>query len=168
MKYDYEFKRMCIEKYRRGEWPETPEGINQRGFHYTIRTWAYMEEACGSEVLERKRRHKAWTAEEKYELVAKVIDGASSRSVGISAGIDPGLLRRWVKKYIMEGYQGLAAQRIGRPPKEASMKKKAETQELTESAVREEIARLKKENEQLRAENEVIKKEIANCNIKLQ
>lgn len=165
MKYDYEYKRKCIEKYRRGEWEETPEGMNERGFHYMIRTWARMERACGPEVLKARKKNKKWTADEKYELVAKVIGGGSCGSVAITAGIDHSLLRRWVKKYIMEGYQGLAAQRKGRQPKEASMKKKAETGEPTEfgreETVREEIARLKRENERLRAENEVIKKEIA-------
>lgn len=60
----------------------------------------------------------------------------------------------------MEGYQGLVAQRKGRPPKEASMKEKIEPAELTPSE-REEMIRLRAENERLRAEIAVVKKRIA-------
>lgn len=60
----------------------------------------------------------------------------------------------------MEGYEGLALQQKGRPPKESSMKKKAVPAELTPSE-REEMIRLRAENEYLKAENAVIKKEIA-------
>ena len=55
---------------------------------------------------------------------------------------------------------GLTAQRKGRPPKEPDMKKKIVPAELTPSE-REEMIRLRAENEYLRAENEVIKKRIA-------
>ena len=34
MRYSYEYKRKCVELYREGKWPETPEGItNTKGFH---------------------------------------------------------------------------------------------------------------------------------------
>ena len=59
----------------------------------------------------------------KYELVAKVLAGASCRETAISVGINNGLLYQWVRYYRMKGYQGLAAQRKGRPPKEPDMKK---------------------------------------------
>ena len=29
MKYSYEYKRKCVEMYRQGKWPETPEGIQK-------------------------------------------------------------------------------------------------------------------------------------------
>ena len=67
---------------------------------------------------------------------------------------------RYSYEYKMKGYQGLAAQRKGRPPKEPDMKKKIVPAELTPSE-REEMIRLRAENEHLRAENAVIKKEIA-------
>ena len=60
----------------------------------------------------------------------------------------------------MKGYQGLAAQQKGRPPKEPAMKKKIVPAELTPSE-REEMIRLRAENERLRAEITVVKKEIA-------
>ena len=53
-------------------------------------------------------------------------------------------MRQWVKRYKIEGDEGLATLRKGRPPKEPEMKKKIEPAELTPSE-----------------ENAVIKKEIA-------
>ncbi|MED9972132.1 MAG: hypothetical protein UE790_05840, partial [Lachnospira sp.] len=29
MKYSYEYKKKCVELYRQGKWPETPEGVNE-------------------------------------------------------------------------------------------------------------------------------------------
>lgn len=57
----------------------------------------------------------------------------------------------------MEGYQGLVAQRKGRPQKEPGMKKKIEPAELTPSE-REKMIRLRAENERLRAEIAIVKK----------
>ena len=160
MKYNYEYKRKCVEMYREGKWPETPGSIQERNFHDMIRRWAGIEKSCGPEALQHKNQNKVWTAEEKYELVAKVMAGASVRATAISAGISNGLLYQWVQRYKIEGYEGLVAKRKGRPPKEAPMKKKAVPAELTPSE-REELIRLRAENEYLKAENEVIKKRIA-------
>ena len=99
-------------------------GVKQTNFHKMIRQWARMEEACGPEVLHHKSQNKVWTVEEKYELVAKVLAGKSNKATAIAAGIDSGLLYRWVRCYKMKGYQGLAEQRKGRPSKEPDMKKK--------------------------------------------
>ena len=123
----------------------------------------FMEYGIGLDLgvaLMHKNQNKVWTAEEKYELVAKVLAGESNRATAIAAGINNGLLYSWVRCYKMKGYQGLAAQRKGRPSKEPAMKKKMEPAELTPSE-REEMIRLRAENERLRAENAVIKKEIA-------
>ena len=90
----------------------------------------------------------------KYELVAKVLAGASCRETAISVGINNGLLYQWVRYYRMKGYQGLAAQRKGRPPKEPDMKKCIGRV----NPEREEMIQLIAENELLRAENAVIKK----------
>ena len=160
MKYSYEYKRKCVEMYRQGKWPETPEGIQKENFHKMIRGWSRMEESCGPEALRHKNQNKVWTEEEKYELVAKVMAGASYKGTAYAAGINNSLLYQWVQRYKIKGYEGLAAQQKGRPPKEAPMKKKAVPAELTPSE-REEMVRLKARIEYLEAENAVIKKEIA-------
>ena len=159
MKYSYEYKKNCIELYRQGKWPETPDGIKQENFRISVRRWSRREKSCGAESLQKNQK-KMWSADEKYELIAKVLAGVSITESAISAGVEPSLLSQWVRCYKMKGYQGLAAQRKGRPPKEPDMKKKIVPAELTLSE-REELIRLRAENEYLRTENEVIKKRIA-------
>ena len=144
MRYSYEYKKMCVELYRQGKWVETPEGVKEKNFRNMIQIWARTEESCGVEALRHKNQNKVWTAEEKYELVAKVLAGESNRTTAIAAGIDKGLLYSWVRCYKMKGYQGLVAQRQGRPPKEPDMRKKIEPAELTPSE-REEMIRLRSE-----------------------
>ena len=146
--------------YRQGKWPDTPKGIKDKTFHDKIRVWVRQEDACGEDSLRHKSQNKAWTAEEKYELVAQVLAGEPCKELAISQGINYTLLYQWVNRYKMKGYQGLVSQRKGRPPKEPAMKKKVVPAELTPSE-REEMIRLRAENERMRAEIAVIKKEIA-------
>ena len=160
MRYSYEFKRNCVELYRRGQWPETPEGTSQRGFRNKVLEWTRIEHLCGPEALQHKNHNKTWTAEERYELVAQVLAGKSIKQVALSNGISDGLLYGWVRKYKTLGYNGLINMKQGRPPKEFQMKTKATPSPLTESE-REELIRLRAEIEYIKAENEVIKKEIA-------
>ena len=147
--------------YRKGEYPETPDGLSQKHFRDKIRNWVRIEETCGPEALKHKSHNKVWTPEEKYELVAQVIAGKSYSEVAVSAGINHGLLYSWVQKYKIHGYNGLIDKKRGRKSsKEPPMKKKAEPKPLTESE-REELVRLRTEIAYIKAENEVIKKEIA-------
>ena len=159
MKCSYECKRMCVELYREGGRPETPEGLKESNFRCRVRKWVRMEDSCGPEVFQHKEQNRIWTAEEKYELVAKVLAGASTKGTSIAAGVSESLLYQWVKRYRIEGYQGLVGRGKGRPAKEPQMKKKIEPAELTPSE-REEMIRLKAEHERLRTENAVIKKRL--------
>ena len=160
MRYSYEYKRKCVEMYRQGLYPETPEGVSLRVFHDRIRNWVRIEDACGPDALRHKKCNKTWTAEQRYELVVQVLAGKSNKEVALSNGINEGQLYQWVQKYKTKGYNGLVEMKIGRPSKEPQMKKKVELAPLTESE-REELIRLRAENEYIKAENEVIKKEIA-------
>ena len=160
MRYSYEFKRECIDLYRKGLWLETPKGVKEASFRSKIREWSRIETACGTEALRHRYQNKVWTAEERYELVAQVIAGQSCKSVAVSAGINDGMLYQWVRKYKELGYNGLVNMKKGRPCKEPQMKKKPTPTPLTESE-REELIRLRAEIEYIKAENEVIKKEIA-------
>ncbi|MBR3867267.1 MAG: helix-turn-helix domain containing protein [Butyricicoccus sp.] len=160
MKYSWEYKLECIRKYRQGEWPETPDGISKKEFRDKIRKWVRLEDSCGSEMLKHKSHSKEWTPEEKLELISKVLAGHSCNEVAITVGINSGQLCNWIKKYKIEGYEGLVTQRKGRPPKEFPMKKKVDPTPLTESE-REELIRLRAEIEYWKTENAVIKKEIA-------
>ena len=161
MRYSHEYKIECIELYRQGRWPETPPGISEQNFKITVRRWARLEEANGTDVLKHKNFDKVWSPEEKMELISMVLAGRSNLSVALEAGIDPGMLYHWVRKYKAEGYNGLVTMKKGRPcNKESNMKKETNPRPLTESE-REELIRLRAENEYIKAENEVIKKRIA-------
>ena len=70
------------------------------------------------------------------------------------------MLYQWVQKYKLQGYNGLVEQKKGRPSKNPIMRKKVNPTPLIESE-REELIRLRAENEYIKAENEVIKKRIA-------
>ena len=152
MKYSYEYKL-----YRQGKWPETPEGMQSKYFHKIIRNWVRIENSCGPEALQRKNQNKEWTAEQRYELVAQVLEGKSIKETAISAGINNGQLHQWVKRYKIEGYQGLTTLRKGRPPKEPQMKKKIEPAELTPSEREEKWAAQLKAKKQRSSKNSVKK-----------
>ena len=160
MRYSYEFKIESVEHYRQGIWQKTPEGIKTKNFHDMVRQWSRMEAENGSDVLRHKSQNKNWTAEQRYELVAQVIVGQPIKEIAYKAGINSGQLYQWVQKYKTMGYNGLVTMKKGRPPKEPQMKKKVNPAPLTESE-REELIRLRAENEYIKAENEVIKKRMA-------
>ena len=160
MRYSYEYKRKCVELYQQGKWPDTPYGIKERNFRNMIYRWARMEFNQGVESLIPKKHFKKWTPEEKLELISQVIAGKSNQEVALSAGINSGMLYQWVQKYKSMGYNGLVDKKKGRPSKEPQMKKRLNPVPLTESE-REELIRLRAEIEYFKAENEVIKKEIA-------
>lgn len=163
MRYSYEFKRKCVEMYRQGIWPETPEGIkNPQHFHAMIRKWNNIELANSPDALKHKFCNKIWTPEEKLVWVSQVIAGNSINSVACSAGINDGMLYQWVHKYKIWGYNGLINKPKGRKPKDSQMKKinTSKPRKLEESEY-EELIRLRAEVAYIKAENEVIKKEIA-------
>ena len=161
MRYSYEFKLECIELYRQGVWPETPEGVTAKRFKNQIREWDRIAIAQGEETLKHKPNNKIWTPEEKLELVSKVLAGNSRSAVALESGISPGQLYSWVRKYKEFGYNGLVDKKKGRKSSKLGMSKKSiEPKPLTESE-REELIRLRAENEAIKAEIEVVKKKIA-------
>jgi len=162
MRYSNEFKLQCIEMYYQGKYPETPEGVSKRALHNKIREWVRQSEEGGIGSALRKKHNRQWTADEKLRLVKQVLAGNTLRTVAYAAKINDGLLHAWVRKYKMEGYEGLVNKKKGRPPKEPPLmpKKKDESGELTESE-REELIRLRAENKYLKAESAAIKKSMA-------
>ena len=72
------------------------------------------------------------------------------------------MLHQWLRKYDVWGYNGLIDQKKGRKPKNLQMKKiNINNPRKLEESEYEELVRLRVEIEYIRAENEVIKKEIA-------
>ena len=162
MRYSYEFKKACIEMYRQGILPDIPEGISKKEFQRYIRRWMRMEDAQGSDVLKHSAFNKQWTPEEKLELVTKALCGKGIQPTAIEAGINAGMLYQWVRKYKIYGYNGLVPKQKGRKSQNADMKKVGTRKppKPNESEY-EELIRLRAENEYMKAEIEVIKKEIA-------
>ena len=54
-------------------------------------------------------QNKIWTVKEKFELVVKVLAGASYTETTIAAGIGSRLLWQWARCYKMKGYLGVIA-----------------------------------------------------------
>ena len=115
MKYSYEYKKNCIELYRQGKWPETPDGIKQENFRISVRRWSRREKSCGAESLQKNPK-KMWSADEKYELIAKVLAGESITESAISAGVEPSLLSQgnpfFITSFSVRKYSFSALSRI--------------------------------------------------------
>ncbi len=158
MKYGWEFKLKCVEDYKKGKWTDKPgyAGCSERDFHITIRRWVRIYDLYGVDGLKQKQFQKDWTAEERYELAAKVLAGRSIKSVAIEACVNDGQLYQWVKRYKLHGYDGLKLKK-GREPKEPVMKDDEKPKDLTRSE-KEELILLRRQNEYLRAENSYLKK----------
>ena len=160
MKYDFTFKLNAVEMYRTGQWIDTPQGIGQKNFRKRIVQWSRIADLYGIDHLKHPTTNRERTPEERYQLVARVLAGESQKLVAINAGIDSGLLSKWVQLYKIKGYEGLNLKK-GRPnKKDNDMNKKSTPTNLTPSE-REELIRLRAETEYLRTENEAIKKLIA-------
>jgi transposase len=156
-KYSYEFKIKCVEMYKKGQWMDTPEGVKEKKFHAKIRRWYKLEQIHGPEILKPRQSPRHWTAEEKYKIVSKVVNGSQSlSSASIYAAITENQLERWVSKYKLYGYNGLK----DNPKGLDNMKDKTPSEKLNETE-REELIRLREENKCIKAEISVIKKEIA-------
>ncbi len=160
MKYSWEYKLQCVENYKIGKQNIKPKWckLNNRNFITMIESWVRLYNLHGIDGLKHKQFNKDWTAEERFELVAKVLAGQSKKSVAIEAGINVGQLYQWVQKYKTLGYSGLELNKRGRHPKEPKpMKKVIDNTKLTISE-KEELKLLKRRNEYLEAENAYLKK----------
>ena len=126
-----------------------------------VRKWVRLEDANGPEVLKHKSSNRIWTPETRLEVVMQVLSGKSTKSVALENGISDGMLYQWVRKYKISGYNGLVEQKKGRPAQDSEMEKKKNTPRKLNETEYEELIRLRAEIEYMKAENAVIKKEIA-------
>ena len=58
MRYTYEFKRKCVEMYRQGMYPQTPEGLSDFRFHKTVRQLFEERGEDGFREIEKKMLHE--------------------------------------------------------------------------------------------------------------
>lgn len=162
MRYNYQFKKKCVEMYQQGIWAKTPSGVKAKNFHALIRRWSRLVAEHGMEGLKHTGRKRAWTPEDKLEVINLVLHGTSTELLAARLRIDSGLLYSWIQKYRKEGYNGLVSKKKGHKPKDPSMKKVNihNPRKIVETEY-EELVRLRAENAMIKAENEIIKKEIA-------
>lgn len=157
MKYSWEFKLECVNKYKNGEYINISGSPSfHRGFMNHVRDWVATYEELGVDGLKHSPINKTWTPEKRFELVAKVLAGNSIRSVAKNTHIDSGQLYQWVRRYNEKGMDGLQCKK-GRPTKQLVMKKKTKKSKLSVSE-QEELKLLRERNEYLEMENEYLKK----------
>ena len=109
-----------------------------------------------------KQEHKSYDENYKKTIVNLYESGKRKSDLTREYGISYTNINNWIKKYDELGYNGLVQSKKGRPPKDLIMRKRKtmEPKELTESE-KEELIRLRAENEYIKTEIEVLKKEIA-------
>jgi len=157
MKYSWEFKLECVNKYKSGEYIVLPRALmNRDTFMNHVREWVKNYDDLGINGLKHSPTNKNWTPEERFELVAKVLAGNSIKSVAKNAHVSNGPLCQWVRRYNEKGMDGLQCKK-GRPTKQFVMKKKTKKTKLYISE-REELKLLRERNEYLEMENEYLKK----------
>lgn len=157
MKYSWEFKLECVNKYKNGEkiiFPGAPKARDS--FMGQVRIWAKNYDDLGIDGLKHSPNSKDWTPEKRFELVAKALAGQSVASVAKNAHINKGQLYHWVRRYNEKGMDGLKCKK-GRPTKQFVMKKKTKKTKLSISE-QEELKLLRERNEYLEMENEYLKK----------
>lgn len=157
MKYSWEYKLECVDKYKNGEYIAHQGTSNQRNcFLRQVRLWAKIYDDLGVDGLKHFSTNKDWTPEERFELVAKVLAGNSISSVAKNVHINSGQLYQRVRRYSEKGMNGLQFTK-GRPTKKNVMKKKSKKPKLSISE-QEELKILRERNEYLEMENEYLKK----------
>lgn len=157
MKYSWEFKLECVNKYKNGEFITLPVGLRSRtSFMERIRSWVQLFNDLGIDGLKHSSISKDWTPEERFELVAKVLAGNSVNDVAKKGHVNSGQLYQWVRRYNEKGMDGLQCKK-GRTTKQLVMKKKTKKTKLSISE-QEELKLLRERNEYLEMENEYLKK----------
>lgn len=148
MKYSKEFKLECVKKYKNGERMGHPSGSTYKTFMDKVRNWVRIYTALGEAALEHRTTKRTW--QDKMKMIERVIEGESFTEVAVSNGIQGSLLSKWYKIYQRLGADGLKLDHRGRPPKMVK-KPKPPNQPKTQKELEQEL-------EELRAENEYLKK----------
>ena len=112
-------------------------------------------------------KSKSFSQEEKIAIINRYYAGESQRSLAAEINVNTGVVHSWISKYEKLGYNGLIDNRgkpgvskMGRPRKNQNNDKASTTDTMAPitDAEREELNKLRKENYQLKMENECLKK----------
>jgi len=157
MKYDWKFKLKCILKYKEGYRNFVLAETNRHNFLNHVRNWVQTYDDLGIEGLKHKRTNKAWTKEERFEIVAQVLSGDSITHVAKLNHINCGQLYQWVTRYRKKGLEGLEL-RKGRSRQERVSFKHMPPKKKKIKTMSDELKYLKERNEYLEAEVLYLKK----------
>jgi transposase len=155
-KYDYEFRLQCVEAVLEGK-GSVKSIAREKGIeHSNLRLWLSFYESYGKQGLE-PRSMQQYSSSFKLSVL-KAIDKEllSLRAACVRFNIpSESVIINWRKAYECEGVSGLISKPKGRPvTMKLPIKRKAK--KPARPLTREE--ELLKENEYLRAENELLKK----------
>ena len=155
-KYDYGFRLRCVKSVLKGEGSYKSIAKENGIGHSNLRLWLKFYEAYGSRGLKpRANRHY----DLKFKLsVLKAIEKEHLSLVEACVRFNiasDSLIISWRKAYESEGQTGLISKPKGRPP---NMKQPIKRKSKTPSRPLTREEELLKENEYLKAENELLKK----------
>ena len=152
-KYSFEFKLKVVQDYLRGE----TGGYKTIGEKYGVINyclviyWVNSYEEFGEEGLKRKSTKTFYSGEFKLRVLQyRQYHNCSYREAANHFGIsNQSMIANWQRKYLDEGFEGLNKS-IGRPSTMSENKKEKDALNLTKSE-KEELIKLREENEFLRA-----------------
>ena len=151
--YSFEFKLNVVLDYLSGE----TGGYKTLAKKYNIKsktqieTWVNRYEQFGEEGLKRTETKKSYSGEFKLAVLQyRQVNKCSYREAANHFGIaNSSTIANWQRKYLAEGFEGLNKP-IGRPASMSEKSNEKDRLKLT-SSEKEELIRLREENEFLKA-----------------
>lgn len=103
-----------------------------------------------------KHKKRKFSVNFKLCICKRILNSESISSIAKETNINKGVIYDWYKKYQQMGYNGLK-NKIGRPRKEDMPKNNKQSTPILDSE-REELNKLREENQELKMELEILKK----------
>lgn len=158
-KYSFEFKVKVVKEYLNGD--VSADYLSEKhnvADGKQIHKWINQYEEFGVEGLKKRMIKTIYSGEFKLSVLQyRQINQCSYRETANHFKINnPSMIANWQRKYNEEGFKGLDRS-IGRPSKMSDKNKSREFKKITESE-KEELIRLRQENEFLKASLEYEKK----------
>ncbi len=158
-KYNFELKLKIVMDYLEGY--DSAEDLSQK---YGVTTksqivkWINQYKQFGEDGLKKKMTKSNYSGEFKLGVLQyRKVNQSSYRETANHFNINnPSMIANWQRKYNEEGFQGLNRS-VGRPSNMPESKKDKANKKITESE-KEELLRLRKDNEFLKASLEYEKK----------
>ena len=151
-KYSLELKQIIVKEYLNGKSGGTY--LLSRKYDIpvsTLKRWISKYKFNGIDSLKKKKTHKKYTGEFKLSVIKyRQINNTSFREAAQHFDLPNGsMVFNWYKRYKEEGFSGLT-KRKGRPKKVMSKKENVDLNRPLNESEREELIRLREENEYLK------------------